>query len=177
MILAAPTDKLRSDKPDETANRCPCGSTASAVRGRAVRAGLDGRGQTDEDLPAMSIAVLRQMFAEMVERKDATAIDRFYDPSFVMYSNGIIQDFEEFAEAHQAIYATTISYSVEYDEEAWVETADRVAARVWITTSRPGESPTRIEVILIAAFKEGRISRLWETTWPSWNTVPALEDY
>ena len=125
----------------------------------------------------MSIAVLRQMFAEMVERKDASVIERFYDPSFVMYSNGVTQDFEEFAASHREIYATAISYSVEYDEEAWVETADRVAARVWITTSRPGERATRIEVVLIAAFKDGRISRVWETTWPSWNTLPAFENY
>jgi hypothetical protein len=28
---------------------------------------------------------------------------------------------------------------VEYDEHAWVETTDKVAGQVWITTSRPGE--------------------------------------
>jgi hypothetical protein len=54
---------------------------------------------------------------------------------------------------------------------------DKVAGRVWITTSRPGESPTRIEVVLIAAFTDGRISRVWETTWPSWNTLPAFDTY
>ncbi|MGD9620069.1 MAG: nuclear transport factor 2 family protein [Mycolicibacterium sp.] len=125
----------------------------------------------------MSIAKLRQMFSEMVENKDATAIERFYDPSFVMYSNGVTQDFTTFSESHRAIYDTPISYSVEYDEEAWVEAPDRVAARVWITTSRPGESATRIEVVLIAVFKDGRISRVWETTWPSWNTLSAFETY
>ncbi len=121
--------------------------------------------------------MLRQMFEDMVERKDATAIDRFYDPSFVMYSNGVTQDFDAFVASHRSMYATPISYSVEYDEDAWVETADRVAARVWITTSRPGESATRIEVVLIAAFKDDRISRVWETTWPSWNTLAAFETY
>ena len=92
----------------------------------------------------MSIAVLRQMFEQMVEKKDPAAIDRFYDPSFVMSSNGITQDFDAFAASHRTIYATPICYSVEYDEQAWIETTDRVAGRVWITTSRPGESPTRI---------------------------------
>jgi hypothetical protein len=125
----------------------------------------------------MSIAVLREMFEQMVEKKDPTAIDRFYDPSFVMFSNGITQDFEAFATSHRNLYATPIRYSVEYDEQAWVETTDKVAARVWITTSRPGESPTRIEVVLIAAFNDGRITRIWETTWPSWNTLPAFETY
>ncbi len=42
---------------------------------------------------------------------------------------------------------------------------DKVAGRV-ITTSRPGEEPTRIEVVLIAAYRNGRIHRIWETTWP-----------
>ena len=109
----------------------------------------------------MSIAVLRQMFEQMVEKKDSAAIDRFYDPSFVMSSNGITQDFDAFAASHRTIYATPICYSVEYDEQAWIETTDRVAGRVWITTSRPGESPTRIEVVLIAAFNDSRITAIW----------------
>jgi len=45
----------------------------------------------------MSIAVLRQMFEQVVEKKDSAAIDRFYDPSFVMSSNGITQDYESSA--------------------------------------------------------------------------------
>jgi len=56
----------------------------------------------------MSIAVLRQMFEQMVEKKDPAAIDRFYDPSFVMSSNGITQDFDAFAASHRTIYATPI---------------------------------------------------------------------
>ena len=77
----------------------------------------------------MSVAVLRQMFEQMVERKDSAAVDRFYDRSFVMSSNGITQNFEEFAASHRTIYATPISYSVTYDEQAWVQTTDRVAGR------------------------------------------------
>ena len=125
----------------------------------------------------MSAAELRQMFEQIVEKKETTAIDRFYHPSFVMFSNSVTQDFEAFAASHRTIYATPIRYSVEYDEQAWVETTDKVAGRVWITTSRPGESSTSIEVALIAAFTDCRISRVWETTWPSWNTLPAFETY
>jgi hypothetical protein len=125
----------------------------------------------------MSVALLREMFEKMVVRKDIGAIDRFYDPSFVMYSNGVTQNFDEYATSHRTVYCTPISYSIEYDEEAWVETSDKVAGRVWITTSLPGENPTRIEVVLIAAYKEGRITRVWETTWPSWNDLSAFETY
>jgi SnoaL-like domain len=125
----------------------------------------------------MSVALMREMFEQMVLHKDITAIDRFYDPSFVMYSNGMTQNFDEYAASHRTVYDTQISYSIEYDEEAWVETSDKVAGRVWITTALPGQSPTRIEVVLIAAFKDGRITRVWETTWPSWNELPAFETY
>lgn len=125
----------------------------------------------------MSVAVLRQMFEEMVVAKDITVADRFYDPSFVMDSNGVTQNFDEFVASHRTVYDTAISYAIEYDDEAWVEADDKVAGRVWITTTRPGESPTRIEVVLIAAFKDGRVTRIWETTWPSWNELPAFETY
>lgn len=45
------------------------------------------------------------------------------------------------------MYATDISYEVEYDDDGWVEGVDAVAARLWRTTARPGESPKRIEII------------------------------
>jgi hypothetical protein len=67
----------------------------------------------------MSSAVLRQMFEEMVVQKDPAAIERCYDPSFVMFSNGGTQNFDDFAASHRSVYATEISYSVEYDEDAW----------------------------------------------------------
>jgi hypothetical protein len=117
------------------------------------------------------------MFETMVVAKDPDAIARYYHPDFVMHSDGMTQNFAEFEASHRGVYATDISYAVTYDEEAWVEAGDRVAARAWITTSRPDEKPTRIEVVLIATFVDGRIHRVWETTWPSWRTVDALADY
>ncbi|WP_422749895.1 nuclear transport factor 2 family protein [Mycobacterium sp. WMMD1722] len=117
------------------------------------------------------------MFDRMVVAKNADLIERYYHPEFVMYSDGMSQDYAEFADSHRTVYATAISYAVEYDEQAWVEADGRAAGRVWITTSRPGEPATRIEVVLIATFVDERIHRLWETTWPSWRSLPAFTDY
>jgi hypothetical protein len=125
----------------------------------------------------VSVALLREMFEQMVIAKNVELAELYYDPEFLMYSDGLSQDFAEFRESHRKIYETAISYAVEYDEEAWVEAADKVAGRVWITTSRPGEQPTRIELVLIAAYRDGRIHRVWETTWPSWRNLDALENY
>lgn len=113
----------------------------------------------------------------MVVAKNADLIEHYYDPDFVLHSDGLSQKFAEFRDSHRKLYGTAIGYAVEYDEQAWVEAADKVAARVWITTSRPGEEATRIEVVLIAAYRDGRIHRIWETTWPSWRDVAALQEY
>jgi hypothetical protein len=125
----------------------------------------------------MSVALLREMFDQMVIAKNAELVERYYHPDFVMHSDGLTQDFTEFHESHRQIYSTPISYEIECDEQAWVEAEAKVAGRVWITTSRPDEKPTRIEVVLIAAFRDGRIHRIWETTWPSWRNVASLENY
>lgn len=125
----------------------------------------------------MSAALLREMFEQMVIVKDPEAIGRYYHPDFVMYSDGMTQNFAQFEASHRGVYETSISYAIEYDDEAWVEADDRVAARLWITTSRPDEKPTRIEVVLIATFVDNLIHRVWETTWPSWRSVEAFADY
>ncbi len=125
----------------------------------------------------MSVALFKEMFEQMVIAKDPDLIERYYHPDLVMYSDGMSQNYPEFAESHRGVYATAISYAVEYDDEAWVETADRVAGRMWITTSRPDEKPTRIEIVVIAAYRDGRIHRVWETTWPSWRQLAAFENY
>lgn len=117
------------------------------------------------------------MFDEMVVRKDAAAIPKYYDPEFVLISNGITQDFAAYVSSHEGIYETDISYQVEYDDQAWVESGDRLAARVWITTARPYEKPTRIEVVLISAWRSERILTLWELTWPNWSELPAFDNY
>jgi hypothetical protein len=51
----------------------------------------------------MSVALMREMFEKMVVRKDIGAIDRFYHPSFVMYSNGVTQNFDEYAASHRSV--------------------------------------------------------------------------
>lgn len=125
----------------------------------------------------MTVSRLKEMFDQMVVRKNADLIEHYYHPDFVMTSDGLTQEFDSFADGHRRVYATDITYSIDYDEDAWVEAGDRVAGRVWITTSRPGEQPTRIEVVLIATYVDDRIHRVWETTWPSWREVGALETY
>ena len=94
-----------------------------------------------------------------------------------MVSNGITQEYEGFRTGHETVYDTPISYAVEYDDESWVESDDRVAVRLWITTSRPGEDPTRLELVLIAAYRRGTDTSAVGVTWPNWADLPAFEQY
>lgn len=134
------------------------------------------------NMVAMTIGALRSMFAEMVVGKNIELAERFYDPGFVLYSNGIRQEFAAFTAEHRKVYATDITYQVEYDDDAWVSDVDnagtgQIAGRIWITTALPGEDPKRLEVILIVAYRRGRIRTIWELTYPNWADLAAFEDY
>jgi hypothetical protein len=125
----------------------------------------------------MSVARLREMFDRMVIRKDAELARVYYHPDFRLHTNGQVQDYAAFAAGHETVYATGITYDIRYDEAAWVESEDRVAGRLWITTQRPGEAAVEIEVILVATYVDGMLHRLWELTWPDWSRLEAFETY
>jgi hypothetical protein len=120
---------------------------------------------------------LVEMFDRMVVVKDASVVDSYYHPQFELHTNGQVQDLATFRAGHERVYPTEITYRVEYDDEAWVETSDRLAGRVWITTQLPGEASTRIEVILIAVYRDQLIYRLWELTWPDWSRLGEFDQY
>jgi len=128
-------------------------------------------------VPTSTVQLLKEMFERMVVVKDASQLERYYDPGFQLVTNGTTQDYADFARGHVEVYRTAIAYAVRYDEQAWVQTEDRVGGRLWITTSRPGEEPTEIEVVLLATFVAGRLHRLWELTWPDWSQLGAFEQY
>jgi hypothetical protein len=125
----------------------------------------------------MSVALLKEMFERMVVAKDATLLATYYHHEFRMTSNGLEQGYDAFTAGHERIYRTPISYAFRYDEQAWVESADRVAGRMWVTTERPDTNATEIEIVLIATFKDGRIHRVWELTWPDWSRMKEFDDY
>ena len=122
-------------------------------------------------------ALLQEMFERVVIPKNAELIEAYYHPDFTLTSNGIVQGYVEYVRGHRDVYATCIRYSVRYDEDSWVESDDRVAARMWITTEWPPQPPTEIEVLLIATYLENRLHRLWELTWPDWSALDAFEQY
>lgn len=124
----------------------------------------------------MYLNKLKEMFTEMVQKKDAALIPFYYHPDLLLYSNGQVTDYEEFLTSHQAYYASQKTYTVEYDDDTLLEQGEKVAGRVWITVSVPGELPKKIEVILIAHYKADKIYRLWELTYPDWSKLPEFEE-
>jgi hypothetical protein len=120
----------------------------------------------------MLIKILKEMFNEMVVKKDPSLIPKYYHPDFLLFTNEETMDYEAFLKSHQKFYSTPIQYEVEYDEKTFLEQGDKLAGRMWITTKRPKESATKIEVILIIQFKEQQLYRLWELTYPDWSNLP-----
>jgi hypothetical protein len=119
---------------------------------------------------------LREMFSRMVEAKDVSLVDTYFDPDFRLSTNGQEQHLGEFRAGHARVYPP-VSYRVEYDEDGWVEAGDRLAGRIWITVRRPDEAATRIEVVLLAEFRDGRLLWLKEVTWPDWSRLSAFDEY
>ena len=120
---------------------------------------------------------LQEMFSEMVIKKDASLISHYYHPDFVLETNGQKQDYTAFAEGHRKVYAADITYEVRYDDDASVETSDRIDARVWIKTERPNEPAVEFEVVLIAKYVDQKIHRVWELTWTDRSQAKAFENY
>ena len=121
------------------------------------------------------IKLLKQMFSEMVQKKNVSLISKYYHQEFKLYANGQMQDYNYFLDFHEKIYQTDISYKVSYDENAFIEQGEKVAARVFFVITKPNEPVKELEVILISEFKEGKIFRIWEVCYPDWSKMPAFQ--
>ncbi len=84
-------------------------------------------------------------------------------------------DYRQLLEGHQDIYATPIQYHVAYQEETFLESEDKVAGRMWITTQLPGKPKRELELLIIVQYKEGKIYRVWELTFPDWSKMSDFE--
>lgn len=124
----------------------------------------------------MYIELLKEMFSEMVEKKNAGLISKYYHEAFEMYANGIHQHYAEFHEFHANIYQTDIQYKISYDETTFVEQGEKIAARVYIVTTKPREVPRELELILICEFKDHKIYKLWELCYPDWSKMPEFSE-
>jgi len=113
----------------------------------------------------------------MVIKKNASLIAHYYHPDFILETNGQKQDYKNFSAGHEKIYATDITYEIKYDDSTWVESATKVAARVWIKTQRLNEAPVEFEIVLIATYVDRKIHRLWELTSPDWTQTKTFENY
>jgi hypothetical protein len=124
----------------------------------------------------MYIKKLKEMFTEMVQKKDATLIPFYYHQDLILTANGQVTDYAYFLKQHEEYYASERTYSVEYDEATLLEQGEKIAGRIWIMVSVPGETPKKIEVVLVAQYKEEKIYRLWELTYPDWSKLPEFQE-
>lgn len=124
----------------------------------------------------MYIEKLKEMFAEMVIKKDASLIPVYYHQNFLLYTNEEVQGYETFLKSHQEYYDTPKQYKIEYDEETFLEQGEKIAGRIWITVSMPHDKPKKLEIMLIAQYKEGKLYRLWELTYPDWSKLPEFQE-
>lgn len=85
-------------------------------------------------------------------------------------------DFQEIVNLHEKIYQTNIQYKIDYDEKTMIEEKSKVSVRMFITTSKPKEPAKELELILIASYKENKLYRVWELTFPDWSQDAKFKD-
>jgi hypothetical protein len=94
----------------------------------------------------------------------------------LLYTNGQVTDYQEFLKQHIEYYATERTYQVEYDEDTLLEQGEKVAGRIWITVDVPGAPIKKLELILVIQYRDGKIFRLWELTYPDWSQLPGFKE-
>lgn len=123
-----------------------------------------------------NINKLKKMFEDVTLNKKADMIPTYYHSDSLLYTNNITMTREKFLETHTQTCLTPIKFDISYDEETLIEENDKVAGRIWITTTMPNKPPHKIEVMLIATYKDDKIYRLWELTYPDWSKLPEFEE-
>lgn len=121
------------------------------------------------------ITLLKKMFEKVTIEKNDKAIPLYYDKDFELYSNGKKMGYKAFLQLHRNIYQTSIQYKIRYDKETFVEQGNKVAGRLFITTKKPHESSREIEVVLVAEYKNNKLYRIWELTYPDWSKMKAFQ--
>lgn len=125
---------------------------------------------------ASNIDLLKEMFTKTAVEKNAQAIPKYYDQNFELFSNGKTMNYAEYLAMHTKTYRTSIQYQVEYDEATLIEQGNKVAARVFITTKTDTDPAHKIEVMLIAEYKDKKLLKLWELTYPDWSKLKAFKN-
>ena len=126
---------------------------------------------------ADNIDVLKNMFTNMVVKKDISDMPKYYTSDFELYSNGKTMNYKQYYLGHKSIYKTSIQYQIAYDENTFVKNNNKVAVRMFITTKMPHSKANKIEVILIAQFRKHKISKLWELTYPNWSKLKSFKSF
>ncbi len=113
-----------------------------------------------------NIDLIKEMFSEFAEKMDPSKCEKYHSKDFVMVSNDITWDYEQYKRAHEEMYPKRKSLKVAY-EDIFAK-GDKVTAFVRIHIENKDGTTQDFMVILIAQIQGDKIHRLWEVTYPSW---------
>jgi hypothetical protein len=120
--------------------------------------------------------LLAGLLDRAVADHDVTAIDEYLHPGFRLWCNGTAHDLTSFAGRVATALAGNPGYAIDFDDQSWVTEADRVAARIWVSSAPSHAEPSDTEVLLIATVQDGRFDRAWVLAWPDRPQLHHLPD-
>ncbi|WP_246007758.1 nuclear transport factor 2 family protein [Gordonia oryzae] len=116
------------------------------------------------------------MFTRMVEAKNISMVDKYYDRDFILVANGQTQDYDAFHAGHAHVCSTPITYAGRYDDEDGSTTPITLPGVSGSRRKRPDKTAADIEVMFVATSRGRRIHRLWELTWPDRSSMKAFDN-
>jgi hypothetical protein len=120
--------------------------------------------------------LLRELVNRVLASHDTSALDSCLDPSFQLWCNGSAYDLAGFRGRLTAALAGGGEYAVDFDDHAWVAAADRVAARLWVSSGPTDAAPSDSEVLVVATVNGDRFDRAWVLAWPDRPQIHHLDD-
>ena len=133
------------------------------------------KAQSPQQMDSSLVQSVKNMFEQVLVRKQIGKIADFFTKDAVVFSNGNKVDYQDFVESQHELSSSSIQYAIAYDQQAWLSGHEKVAGRVFITLQKSVQEAQKIEVIFIAEFQKGKIKTLWELAYPDLSSLSAVE--
>jgi ketosteroid isomerase-like protein len=122
----------------------------------------------EQQVEQKNISIVKQMFAEVSEKRDLSKFDDFYARDFLLVSNNKNYGYSVYKKQQQDIFKKLESLKVLSYEDIFA-TKNKVVSRMSIKLNMKDGVTHTFYLIAIFRLKNDKIDRIWEITYPTWD--------
>lgn len=114
--------------------------------------------------------IVLNMFRDLTEKMDIDALNNYFSKDFMLYSNQANMDYGLLKKQLQDAFRVHRSIKVKQPINDIVAKDDRVIMHFTLIATDKAGYQKEIETMAIFQIQDGKIVRLWELTYPEWDT-------